>query len=410
MVALLSAVLGACGDDGPPASDPGAALVDQAERDRLRALGYVDTAEPSDDVKTRGVVLHDRSRAAPYPRFFANALGCSAQLIAPDGRVLHTWRHEPCGKWGNAVLLPDGDVLVVHWGPAPDGEATDIAASRELIRLGWDGRLVWARSMSVHHDLDVRPDGTIAALTYHHRLMPEFHPEVPVRDSDIEILRADGTPLERASLQALLATNPAMFTFENVTPRDKEGILEVDLLHANAIEWMHRPELAARDPLYATTNVLVCVRNQDLAAIIDWRTKRLVWAWGPGVLASPHDATMLDNGNILIFDNGMGRGWSRVVEMNPLTRRIVWEYGGPGDGRFYSNTRGAAHRLPGGNTLVTVSAAGRVFEVDPTGDIVWDFRNPNLGPEGSPSVIVRTRGVVPVPAGSAPGMRFRRSD
>ena len=58
--------------------------------------------------------------------------------------------------------------------------------------------------------------------------------------------------------------------------------------------------------------ILVCVRNQDLLAIVDWSEKRLLWAWGPGELSGPHDATLLPNGNVLAFDNGLGRDWSRV--------------------------------------------------------------------------------------------------
>ena len=86
-----------------------------------------------------------------------------------------------------------------------------------------------------------------------------------------------------------------------------------------------------------------------------------------GEILGPHDASVLKNGHILIFDNGLGRGWSRVIELDPLARRIVWEYKAPTPTDFYTATRGGCQRLPNGNTLITDSEAGRVFEVTPDG-------------------------------------------
>jgi hypothetical protein len=132
-----------------------------------------------------------------------------------------------------------------------------------------------------------------------------------------------------------------------------------------------------------------------------------MWSWGSGVLSAPHDATLLDNGNILIFDNGVGRNWSRVVEVDPIARQVVWEYHAAEKEDFYSVTRGAAQRLANGNTLITESGRGRLFEVTPEGDIVWEYLNPKRSEDGLPLVVVRARRV------SAEGLaerRFERSD
>jgi hypothetical protein len=100
---------------------------------------------------------------------------------------------------------------------------------------------------------------------------------------------------------------------------------------------------------------------------------------------------VLSSGNILLFDNGMGRRWSRVVELDPASGRIVWEHGGPGEGSFYTRTRGSNQRLSNGNTLIVESDDGRAFEVTPGGETVWEFINFNLSEEREPSVIVRMR-------------------
>jgi hypothetical protein len=68
----------------------------------------------------------------------------------------------------------------------------------------------------------------------------------------------------------------------------------------------------------------------------------VIWTWGPGELDRPHHATLLENNNILIFDNGSRRGYSRVLELNPVTGKVVWKYVADPLGSFYSWGMGAA--------------------------------------------------------------------
>ena len=88
-----------------------------------------------------------------------------------------------------------------------------------------------------------------------------------------------------------------------------------------------------------------------------------------------HDATLLKNGNILVFDNG--KEISRVIEINPKTNKIEWEYdGGPAKtdkAKFYSPFISGARRLKNGNTLITDGMHGHIFEVTKTGKVVWDY-------------------------------------
>jgi hypothetical protein len=95
-------------------------------------------------------------------------------------------------------------------------------------------------------------------------------------------------------------------------------------------------------------------------------------------------------GNILIFDNQGQGGYppaqtdplagTRVVEINPVTKQIVWQYSGRTsqhtDWSFYSPIVGSAQRLPNGNTLIDEGTDGRVFQVTPAGDIVWEYISP----------------------------------
>ncbi|MFH5256201.1 aryl sulfotransferase, partial [Burkholderia semiarida] len=86
----------------------------------------------------------------------------------------------------------------------------------------------------------------------------------------------------------------------------------------------------------------------------------------------------LDNGHILAFDNGNFRegahvAFSRVVEIDPADHRVVWSYQDEMVNAFYTAFMGNAQRLWNGNTHITESATGRLFEVTPAGEVVWEY-------------------------------------
>jgi outer membrane protein assembly factor BamB len=154
---------------------------------------------------------------------------------------------------------------------------------------------------------------------------------------------------------------------------------------------MHQKHLEAKHPIYASGNVLVSIRHQDVIAVVNWDEKRLVWMWGRGQISGPHDASVLENGHIMVYDNGLGRGWSRVVELDPVSEEIVWEYQAPNPEDFFSRSRGSNQRFPNGNTLIANSDNGQLMEVTSDGDIVWEFLNPHLNQEGHRATIVKTK-------------------
>jgi integrase len=159
---------------------------------------------------------------------------------------------------------------------------------------------------------------------------------------------------------------------------DEEGSSPVDLIHANTVESVRWPHLVDSDPIYATGNVIWTSRRQNIVAIVDWESNRLLWSWGQDELLGPHEGRVLASGNILIFDNGTKRTGSRVIEVDPMSREIVWEYRGKSPQDFFTSGRGGAERLANGNTLITESAKGQAFEVTPEGEQVWIFLTPHL--------------------------------
>ncbi|MBA7705859.1 hypothetical protein ES703_114699 [subsurface metagenome] len=110
--------------------------------------------------------------------------------------------------------------------------------------------------------------------------------------------------------------------------------------------------------------------------MIPWRGR-----YGKGTISHQHDARELDNGNILIFDNGAHRhnyapSYSRSVEIDPDTDEIVWEYKADPPSDFYTAMCGGNERLPNGNTVICDSWHGRIFEVTVKGELVWEYVSP----------------------------------
>jgi outer membrane protein assembly factor BamB len=114
---------------------------------------------------------------------------------------------------------------------------------------------------------------------------------------------------------------------------------------------------------------------------INYKTGKVIGRYGRGKVFHQHDARELDNGNILIFDNGSHRHeykpeYSRVVELDPKTDEIVWEYQANPPSDFYTAHSGGSERQPNGNTVIIETDKGRAFEVTPDCEIVWEYVNP----------------------------------
>jgi hypothetical protein len=130
--------------------------------------------------------------------------------------------------------------------------------------------------------------------------------------------------------------------------------------------------------------VLVSMRELGTIGLLDLDKEVFTWA-ARGPWIGQHDPDLLPNGNMLLFDNvgDFGdRGDSRVIEFDPKTFEIVWSYAGSADRPFHSILRSDQERLANGNTLITESDGGRLLEVTPGGEIVWEYVNSIRGGDG----------------------------
>ena len=127
-----------------------------------------------------------------------------------------------------------------------------------------------------------------------------------------------------------------------------------------------------------TDHIGICCRHLDWVAVIEKATGNLVYERREPDWGGPHDFQPLENGNYLVFANRnaqVPRG-SKVVEWNPQTDETVWEYWGNPSHTFDSHFISGCQRLWNGNTLICEGLWGRIFEVTPEGEVVWEYISP----------------------------------
>ncbi len=145
-------------------------------------------------------------------------------------------------------------------------------------------------------------------------------------------------------------------------------------------DWSHSNSLHYHEQ---DSTILLNARNLDTFLLLSYPSGEVLWAcgdagtFGAGLFHHPHDPERLPNGNILMFDNDEHTGGgarSRALELaiDPVakTAEVVWEWR---DEELWAPIMGDANRLPNGNTLVTDPWGGRLIEVNPSGDKVWEM-------------------------------------
>ncbi|MFQ5512365.1 MAG: arylsulfotransferase family protein [Candidatus Krumholzibacteriia bacterium] len=379
-VAAAIAVLAAAGRPAVEgASSPPGAPATSA----IAALPYVAWVPAVEDIDKAGVTYHDRDKTSPGFNLYCPQGTASAQLVDMDGGVVHEWAADVSGGdiWSHIEMCRNGDLLVA------------VSRSGRLMRLDWDSNIMWIDDRRFyHHDIEVADNGDIYVLARKADVLRVYGLPVPVLDDYVVVLSPEREIKREISLYAVLRdrfpaakTILSRYTYLMQLPylrtlyrhRFSLSSSPVDFFHANTVELIDRDV----DEVFRKGNILFCSRTLSLIGVIDPVAQELLWTWGPGELDWPHQPTLLDNGHVLVFDNGYHRKYSRILEIDPRAGTVEWEYEAQPREKFFSQFRGASQRLPNGNTLVTNGENGIAFEVTRDGEMVWEFYNPLIRPE-----------------------------
>ena len=386
------------------------------------ALACAHAAIAGPSIYPEGTTRLDPARAWPSFVLFTGGDN-QARLIDLDGHTVHSWKDAAAFSTLIDPVLNHGQAghvfvtLEMQGGRGVDLVPGRLAAqvSKTIAELDWDGHAVWQFGAKApggiaqqHHDWARLPDGNTLVLANQQREAPAFkHPTV-LDDVIYEVDPAGAIAWRWSATDHLdeLGFTPAQLALI----RDGDT---ADYLHVNNLKPLGPNHwFDAGDMRFAPDNLIFCSRNANVIAIIDRRSGHVAWTLGPNYPAIPrgpaarhvprpvdqisgqHDAQIIPAGlpgagNLLVFDNQGEAGYppvelqttggSRVLEIDPVSKQVVWQYTAEDSGQpswgFRSTHISAARRLPNGNTFIDEGQSGRLFQVTRDGDIVWEYVN-----------------------------------
>ena len=240
-------------------------------------------------------------------------------------------------------------------------------------RMDRCGRYTWSTLGHFHHAITLdSDDGSI--WSFGSEDMMQLDPN-------------SGAVLNTISLTDVRQANPDLSIF---SPRRDlgNGKWHYDPIHKNDIESLSGDHAQNfRD--FNQGDLLVSHRATNLLFVFDPDTLEVKW-WRAGQTRRQHDPDWQDTGVITVFDNNLrenyAENWdgylpdgererySKIWEINPgnFSAKII--YDGEVD-NMYSGERSKHQVLPNGNILITSAHEGRVLEVTPDGQTVFEFLN-----------------------------------
>lgn len=363
-----------------------------------------------------GLLKHDKNQAFPSYTLFTPSLTNTTYLIDMDANLIHSWKAPTSAVY--AQLMPNGNLIRTRREEGSELPPTMFGGESGIIEeVNWEGDVVWSFRMYGPDRLllgafERMPNGNTLINCLEHRTREEALAKGRKPETLAEAYDYPGVPGKKITGMwpgFVVEVDPQGKIVWEWHPWDHIGTGpdQMDInFHAPAglnpnfagPDWTHFNcvrYVADRDMIILNS------RNFSEFYFIDHKTGKIMYRYGnpgasgqgrlPGgygddgdqVLFGPHDVNMLPSGNITLFDNGCARPsgpYSRLIELNPRTGKIVWSFFTPNPGfapnSFYSPYQSSVQKLPNGNYFVLSSNNGHMFEVTREKEVVWDFINP----------------------------------
>ena len=346
----------------------------QEAMDKISDLPYLKGYSLAPEAEN--ITIYDERLAYNGFNFVVSADAPRAYLIDMKGNTLHEWSKNFEDVWPEPFDLGGFQEDKEYWRPAwplENGDLFAIFPDFGLIKLDKNSNLLWSYKGRTHHDLFEAENGNIYILTREvkknanlglvsgatkNRILEDF----------VTVLSPEGKEIKKISLVDCFLNSVYASHLEHIN-------VPYDIFHTNTLKLIDG-RLADTHPMFKKGHLLLSMRSIHTIAVVDPEQEKITWAI-TGMWKYQHAPRILDNGNLMLFDNRGNSGKSKIIELNPLTQEVVWIYKTEPADAFYSDVGGTNQRLPNGNTLITESTYGRAFEVTPEGKIVWEFLNPH---------------------------------
>ena len=310
-----------------------------------------------------------------------------AQVIDANGRTVHSWHvdwfelfPEPPAYLENKGLPQSKPGTELHGIQlTPDGGIVFNFERLALIRMDACGKVVWRLPYRTHHSVFADEDGTYWVSGQIPRReprpdLPNYLPEF--QDYTVLHVSPDGKILKEINLTEVLHKNGLQGLLYMATIDNLGTAVRGDTLHANDVESF---QASMKPGIFSRGDLVVSLRNINTVFVFDQETLKIKFITIGRVLRQ-HDADFIDGNTLSIFDNNnlapsVGTYHSRIVQFDARTSEMRVVYEGSDQHPFFTNVMGKQQYQPNGNILLTESTKGRVFEINPSGQIVWEYYN-----------------------------------
>jgi hypothetical protein len=295
-----------------------------------------------------------------------------------EGRLLDMQGNE-VKKWSNiylGVIDTNGDYYAQSCFECPTWG-----------RFSWNDTVIWENDIVIHHEILLSPWDTVFTMT---KEVQDYNGRNVEFDVILEINKTDGSVIDRWSTWDNL-TYMQQFHRQLELDRPKSVLLpenhkkntsiwggNYDYYHLNSMSIVPPNSQMGRHPAFTPGNWLISFRHGSMLFILDKDTKEVLWS---GIfdqiednIEGQHTPSMLPDGRIIVFDNGRYREQSRVIMIDPYILDVVWEYTAE---NFFSLSQSSVQMLSNNNMLITEAEEGRVIEITPNKQIVWEYFHPD---------------------------------
>lgn len=380
---------------------------------------------------TVGLIINEPDSAKGYA-LFSQMSYPHVYLVDDLGRMVHNWTlEENCFL---PKLAENGNLMCILNERSNSGGRVS-----KLAEISHSGDTVWEYTFStMHHDFIKLPNGNILLLLSYHKWRdeaiadganPDCVPKYGIRTDYLYEIKPIGAHSGKVvwewhvwdhliqdlypdkSNYGAVAEHPERIDINFIicsSPLRAGGTWR-DWTHINSLDF---------NPI--SNQIMLSVRNFSELWVIDHSTTTeqaagsrgdILYRWGNPEAYRAGDAEdqklfrqhtphwippeLPGHGNILVFNNGSNdRRYSSVDEIIPPSSLIdgfdwqlnpgsaaepaeaIWSYTAETPTDFFIGFKSGAHRISNGNTFITASNLGTIFQVTPDKRIVWKYVSP----------------------------------
>ena len=292
------------------------------------------------------------------------------------------------------------------------------------VQFDLDNSIIWEEPNEefIHHDMIPLPSGNFLGISEESEIGP-----VPIGDWTSICIQFFGADLcngvneffpwigdklvewDRETKEVVWSW--AVFDHFSMEDYDTENGTWFDAFNSSPMEydWTHMNAIIFDEEESA---IYASIRHLSRIVKIAYPSGEIIWSFGMDMPSGDvnfghdlgfnfqHSLQLLENGNMVTFDNGNSSGKSRALEigitdLDSLYAEIKWEYELPSE--LFGAFSGNVQKLDNGNYLMTtVGDAGTTREVTSVNELVWEVKYNLSQPLGAVYRANRISGLHPV--------------